>query len=94
MIYAKYILMFFLLGLAVSEASIIEIKGKVRDANTYSIIPGVNIYIAGSSNGATSIKDGSFILEIANPDNDMTVIFEHVAFDTLRISLLDALLPR
>lgn len=91
MIYAKNILLFFLLGLVVTKAATIEIKGKVRDANTYSVIPGVNIYIAGSSTGATSIKDGSFILEIANPDNDMTVIFEHVAFDTLQVGLLDAL---
>ena len=91
MINVKNILMFILLAVSVIEAATIEIKGKVRDVNSYSVIPGVNIFIESSYAGTTSGRDGSFILRIVSPDNDMMIIFEHVAFDTLRISLPDAL---
>ncbi len=69
----------------------IEIEGKVRDANTYSAIPSVNIYVQNSPEGTTSGSNGTFKLIIRNPAENTMLIFEHIAFDTLFFELSDAL---
>ena len=69
----------------------IKIEGKVRDANAYSAIQRVNIYVQDSPEGTTSGSDGTFKLIINNPTENTILIFEHIAFDTLFVELPDAL---
>ena len=67
------------------------LEGKVRDANDYSVIQKVNIFIKDSRQGTTSKPDGTFALTINNPSENTILIFEHIAFDTLFVELPDAL---
>jgi outer membrane receptor protein involved in Fe transport len=73
-----------------SIAGTVEFKGKVRHANTYQDIPNVNIYIEGTKTGTSSAPDGTFTLLIPDPSAGRMIVFEHVAFDTLRISWEEA----
>lgn len=67
------------------------LKGKVRHANTYNEIPDVNIYIENSGIGTVSDFGGEFLLETAKIPGDALIVFKHVAFDSLKISLSEAL---
>lgn len=90
MIY-KHAILIVLLLLELAIGTEIELTGKVRHANTYSLIPNVNIYIENTKFGSISDEDGVFSLYIIDPQNDMTVIFQHVAFDTLRLNIIDVI---
>lgn len=80
----------------------VKIKGKVRHAHTYQEISDVNVFLESSTTGTMTDEEGFFQLMV----DDSTVqsgnlIFEHISFDTLRISLAAArekhdfyLLPR
>jgi len=83
------ILVFVLMYSAI--AGEVEIKGKVRDINTYSVIPLVNIKVRGRSEGTTSGSDGTFNMKVHDPTDSTILSFEHVAFHPLQIKLLDAL---
>jgi len=87
----KYFLFLCAFSVGTLFAKEIELKGKVRDINTYSVIPNANIYIAGHNEGTASKSDGTFVLTIDDPQENLIVVIEHVAFDTLRVGLLDAL---
>jgi outer membrane receptor protein involved in Fe transport len=65
----------------------IKLEGKVRDLNTHREISGVNIYIPGANAGATSSSSGRYLLTVPDPTPEMTVIFEHIAYDTLKLPL-------
>jgi outer membrane receptor protein involved in Fe transport len=73
-------------------AETIELKGKVRHANTFLEISNVNIYIEGTKTGTSSAVDGTFTLLIPDPVQKRMIVFEHVAFDTLRLSLPEAMI--
>ncbi len=72
-------------------ATDISIKGRVRHANTYAPISNVNIYVRSVGGGTSTDENGYFNLKISDPADGMVVIFEHVAFDTLELPLIDVL---
>lgn len=67
------------------------LKGRIRHSNTYTEIPDANIYIMNSTIGTTSDLKGYFELHIPRINENMIVIIEHIAFDTLTLPLTDAL---
>ncbi len=67
------------------------LEGKVRDANTHREIPNVNIYIAELNIGTTTSPIGRFRLRVVNPDPQMIVTFQHVAYDTLNLTIEEVL---
>jgi len=71
-------------------ANEITIEGKVRDSNTYREISEVNIYIAGFNIGTTSDVAGKFQLRIPRVIDNMEIVFQHVAYDTLILPLAEA----
>ncbi len=80
----------------------VEVKGKVRHAHTYQEIADVNVFLESSTTGTITDEEGFFQLRLRDTTGrSATLIFEHISFDTLRISLAAArekndfyLLPR
>lgn len=68
-------------------ANDIFIEGRVLDINTYQPISRVNIYIKDSHKGTYSDISGEYKLKITGIKPDKIIIFEHVAYDTLKLSL-------
>ncbi len=68
----------------------IVLAGKVRDNNTYNGIPQVNIYVEGTGIGTVTNSGGRYILRIPKADPDMVVVYQHVAYDTLRLKIKQA----
>ncbi len=85
------LLTFFFFLNSILTATDIVVNGRVKHANTYAPIPGVNIYLASTGFGTTSDDDGYFTLEITDPEEGMRLIFEHVAFDTLILPIIDVI---
>lgn len=92
----KFILVFALLiwlfHFLIAEELVLE--GKVRDANTHRDIPGVNVYIRQLNIGAVTNTFGQFRLTIVNPDPEMLVTFQHLAYDTLELILEEVLMRK
>lgn len=89
---AGLVILFSLLSFLAAEDLILE--GRVRDANTHRDIPGVNVYIRELNIGAVTNTFGQFRLTVVNPDPEMPVIFQHVAYDTLELMLEEALMRK
>ena len=70
------------------------IRGKIRDANTLRQITEVAISIEGYQIGTENEKNGSFQLDVAGIPDTANLLFLHVAYDTLRISIAEALTKR
>lgn len=83
------LLVFNLIPMAAAEQLILS--GRVRHAHTFREIPYVNIFIQGYPIGTSSEPDGRFSLAIPEVDSTAILIFEHVGFDTLTLSLGEAL---
>lgn len=66
------------------------LEGKVREANSHREIAGVNVFIPARNTGATTNAAGRFVLKVSDPQPDLLVIFEHVAFDTLKLTFVEA----
>ena len=83
-----------LLFVAISSVSLfaqdIVVKGKVRNANTHQEISQVNIYLAEIQIGTTSDNKGNFSFRIPQKYKDSQLIFEHVAYFPLKISVSKA----
>ncbi|MBD3225562.1 MAG: TonB-dependent receptor plug domain-containing protein [Caldithrix sp.] len=79
-----------LIGLTSGQAQI-KIEGKVRHANSYNVLRDVNIYLAQQKSAGThTAYDGSFKITVSDADSLSTLVFEHVAFDTLYMSVIKA----
>lgn len=89
----KYILTIFLIFsvLSAQTESRFILSGKIRHANSYAEIADAYVYVNNSPIGVISAIDGSFTLSIPDSLHNPVIIFEHVAFDTLHISLSKAL---
>ncbi len=85
-----FALLISLLNFLIAEELVLE--GKVRDANTHRDIPGVNVYIRELNIGAVTNTFGHFRFTVANPDPEMLVTFQHVAYDTLELMLEEVLM--
>lgn len=68
----------------VAEAAAVIIRGKVTD-DTGESLPGVNIVLKGTTNGAVTDLDGNFSLSI--PDEGGTLIFSFMGFLTQEIDV-------
>lgn len=77
----------YILTFASVTAQVLE--GKVRDANSYRQIPGVNVFIPGLS-GVESDANGRFRLDVSRTDSNAVLVFQHVGYDSLLISLSEA----
>ncbi len=65
----------------------VKFEGKIFDVNTHRAIPYVNIYVKGTQIGTISDFAGRFSLAIPKPDERMVIVFQHINFDVLEISL-------
>lgn len=85
------IILLFISGLFAQEQGI---RGRLLSAHNKQPVSGVNIYIENAGIGTTSDAEGAFSLLYRKADSTSTLILSHVAFDTLRISLLEARLHK
>ena len=75
----------FYLAKAISQTT--TISGYVRDINTHREISNVNIFIKDTKVGATTNIGGKYSLQICGVPGNATIIFQHIAYDALEISL-------
>jgi outer membrane receptor protein involved in Fe transport len=68
----------------------IFIAGEIRSKKTEEIISDVNIYLLEESLGTTSDEYGQFYLKIPIADQNLTVVFHHIGYDTLQVPLSKA----
>ncbi len=91
MFYRKLFLIFIgsIVFSSITFAQQKSFQGKVRDMNTHREIPGVNIYIEGTNIGVMSDVSGRFTLPLQRRDPQSMIVFEHIAYDTLKLPLQD-----
>jgi outer membrane receptor protein involved in Fe transport len=77
----------FLLPYRIAAADGLQLTGHVRHTNTWQDIYKVNVYIKNSTIGTTTDRTGFFSFWIAQPDTDMVVVFQHVSFYPLEMSI-------
>ena len=65
----------------------VYIAGEIRNETTHELIPDVNVYLSDHSIGTVSDEYGQFYLKIPTANENLVVIFNHIAYDSLRISL-------
>jgi len=68
----------------------IFIAGEIRSKKTEDVIGDVNIYILKHTFGTISDEYGQFYLKIPDSNDNMTVVFHHIGFDTLQVVLREA----
>jgi len=68
----------------------IFIAGEILSKKTEKVIPDVNIYLLEQAIGTTSDEYGQFYLKIPVSNDNMTVVFHHIGYDTLQVSLRKA----
>ena len=68
-----------------SNAQKNEISGKIYDVNEMPL-PGVSVYIDGTSQGASTDFEGSFVIKSVEP-NDYTLIVSYIGFMTQKIKV-------
>jgi len=90
-VFGFIVVLFFLSTLPAQE---LIVEGKVRDANTHRQIPGVNVYMKEVNAGTVTNTFGQFSLKVIDPDPEMTVVFQHVAYDTLKMNIEDVLMSK
>ncbi len=77
-----FLLIFLFAGIA-SHAQ--TVTGNIKSGEDESTLPGVNILEKGSSNGTISDANGSFSIDVTNPN--ATLIFSFVGYNTKEIAL-------
>ncbi|MCH8288726.1 MAG: TonB-dependent receptor plug domain-containing protein, partial [Candidatus Marinimicrobia bacterium] len=70
-----------------------EYYGTVKDSKTNKTISNVNVFIKDSNIGTTTGSSGGFVLHVDNPDARMVIVFRHVGYDLLEISVDDIDIP-
>lgn len=97
-------LLFLFICTRIGFAQHIVLSGDVRDQNTHQKIKSVNIFLKGTNIGTTSDFTGNFELKVPDGQNDLVVIFQHIAYyekpiklselrDTKRIYLQPRVIP-
>ncbi|KAA3611155.1 MAG: hypothetical protein D8M58_14365 [Calditrichaeota bacterium] len=86
-----FILIFFFFSFLNASDSDFIIQGKVRHINTHEEISDVNIYVKDFPIGTTSDNNGRFKLVIPAKRNDFIIVFDHIAYDTMQVSLEEAI---
>lgn len=65
----------------------VRISGHVRDINSHQDIPSVNIYVKSSQVGTVTDQTGRFSLLVLGDAKTTKIVFQHVAFEILELSL-------
>ncbi|TFB10713.1 hypothetical protein E3V33_06440, partial [Candidatus Marinimicrobia bacterium MT.SAG.4] len=80
-----FILLFFAVDLRAQDTA--TIRGTVKEFDTREGISNVQVYIKKSKIGTTTNIDGSFELEIKSYNPNMTIVFQHIAYDTVEYTI-------
>jgi TonB-dependent SusC/RagA subfamily outer membrane receptor len=82
----KFLLTCFALALALySIAQERAISGKVTSAEDGSDLPGVNVVVKGTTNGAVTDVEGRFNLNVTA--NDQTLVFSFIGLQTMEVAI-------
>jgi TonB-dependent starch-binding outer membrane protein SusC len=60
------------------------VKGKVKDANDNTTLPGVTVFVKGTTNGSTTDLDGNYSVQIPE---QATLIFSYIGYKTVEINV-------
>lgn len=82
-----YSIIFSLLSVPSFAQEDILLRGRVLDLNTYQEIAGVNIYVKGAEFGTSSGLDGRYSLRVPSPEDEMVVLFKHIAYEPQEIPI-------
>ena len=87
--YKKILLLLFLFCVTRTYAKFQDIRttGFVRDINSHREISSVNIFVKGTSIGTTSDVGGKYELRIPRSSEYQIIIFQHIAYDPLEVSI-------
>lgn len=96
--------LFLFICTRIAIAQHIVLSGDVRDQNTHQKIKSVNIFVKGTHIGTTSDFTGNFELKVPDGQNDLIIVFQHIAYyakplklseliDTKRIYLQPRVIP-
>jgi len=80
-------ILFYTLTATVAKAQEMKITGVVRDINTHRELSNVNIYIKDTQIGTSSDVAGRYLLRVRGATGQMIVVFRHIAYEPLEISL-------
>jgi TonB-dependent starch-binding outer membrane protein SusC len=82
----KLLLMLLFLGSILTLSAQRQVSGQVKDVETGSEMPGVNVVVSGTSMGTITDNDGKYTLSI--PDKkDAQLVFTFVGFKTQTVSI-------
>ena len=79
------ILLFFTADLRAQDT--ITIRGTVKDFVTHEGISNVQVFIKKSKIGTTTDVTGSFVLAIKSYNSNLTIVFRHIAYDTVEYAI-------
>ncbi|WP_339737870.1 TonB-dependent receptor [uncultured Sunxiuqinia sp.] len=72
-----FLLLFFLSGTLLAQQ---RITGTVQDESTSEAIPGVNVFLKGTTQGTITDFDGRYAIEV--PSGDATLVFSFIGYET------------
>ncbi len=82
-----FLFLLFSLHSLKTASQVTTISGYVRDVNTHRVISNVNIFIKDTKIGATTNVGGKYRLQVRGVPGDAFIVFQHIAYDPLEISL-------
>ena len=83
--YAFFFVLFLLLGVSSLHAQLTKITGVVTDASTKKPIPFVNVYLEGTSVGATTGFDGRFVIKTKTKAD--TLLISYIGYKSQRFRI-------
>jgi len=84
---ACFILLSLVFSITSSFSQELTVSGVIRDQNTYEELRGVNIFIKGTQIGTTSDFAGKYSLKVPSLNDEMIVVFQHIAYVKQEIPL-------
>lgn len=73
--------------------TVFEIKGKIVDEESEDILPFASMNILNKTLGTLSNSNGEFELKIVNPNQNDTLVFYYLGYETLKKSLTECNIP-
>lgn len=71
---------------AVEEPEVQDVvRGRVLDAQTQSSLPGVNVFIQGTTSGTVTDPDGYYELQV--PALDVVLVFSYIGYETQEVAV-------
>lgn len=62
-----------------------EVSGKVTDASTGNSLPGVNVFVKGTTNGTATDTKGHYDISVSSPND--TLVFSYIGYQTREIPI-------